>query len=38
MKKVMIIEDDKDIRNGVRILLESQEYEVKEAENGEQAL
>lgn len=36
MKKecVLIVEDDADIREGVRILLESENYEVKEAENG----
>ena len=31
---VLIIEDDADIREGVRILLESENYEVEEAENG----
>lgn len=40
MKKenVLIVEDDADIREGVRILLESENYEVKEAEDGRQAL
>ncbi len=31
---VLIVEDDADIREGVRILLESENYEVEEAENG----
>ena len=35
-EKVLIIEDDKDIREGVRILLESENYRVQEAENGRQ--
>lgn len=37
-KKIMIIEDDEDIREGVRILLESENYSVIEAENGSQGL
>ena len=37
-EKVLIVEDDKDIREGVRILLESEGYIVKEAENGRQGL
>lgn len=32
--KILIIEDDADIREGVRILLEGEQYEVLEAENG----
>lgn len=32
--KILVVEDDSDIREGVRILLESEEYEVIEAENG----
>lgn len=36
--KIMIIEDDADIREGVRILLESEGYFVTEAENGTQGL
>ena len=35
---VLIIEDDADIREGVRILLESENYEVEEAENGKKGL
>lgn len=35
---IMIVEDDGDIREGVRILLESEGYEVTEAENGLEAL
>ena len=37
-KKIMVIEDDEDIREGVRILLESEQYSVIEAENGLQGL
>lgn len=36
--QILIIEDDADIREGVRILLESENYNVLEAENGEQGL
>ena len=32
--KILVVEDDSYIREGVRILLESEEYEVIEAENG----
>lgn len=35
---VLIIEDDADIREGVRILLESENYSVEEAENGRKGL
>ena len=40
MKKeqVLIVEDDADIRDGVRILLESEGYAVMEAEDGRQGL
>ena len=40
MKKeqVLLIEDDADIREGVRILLESENYCVEEAENGKSVL
>ena len=37
-EKVLIIEDNKDIREGVRILLESENYRVQEAENGRKGL
>ena len=37
-ENVLIIEDDKDIREGVRILLESESYQVVEASNGTQGL
>lgn len=37
-EQILIIEDDPDIREGVRILLESENYEVKEAENGRKGL
>ena len=36
--KILIIEDDADIREGVRILLESEQYTVTEAENGSEGL
>ena len=36
--KVLIIEDDEDIREGIRILLESEQYTVTEAENGKKGL
>ena len=35
---ILIIEDDEDIRDAVRILLESEQYAVTEAENGEKGL
>lgn len=35
---ILIIEDDADIREGVRILLESEDFNVKEAENGASGL
>lgn len=37
-EQVLIIEDDADIREGVRILLESENYHVSEAENGRKGL
>lgn len=37
-ERVLIIEDDADIREGVRILLESEGYDVQEAENGRKGL
>lgn len=37
-ESVLIIEDDADIREGVRILLESEGYHIVEAENGSQGL
>jgi len=37
-ENVLIIEDDPDIREGVRILLESENYCVKEAQNGKAGL
>ncbi len=36
--KILIVEDDADIREGVRILLESEGYTVTEADNGEKGL
>ena len=35
---ILIIEDDEDIREGVRILLESEDYRVQEAGNGSRGL
>ena len=35
---VLIIEDDKDIREGIRILLEGEGFSVTEAENGMEGL
>ena len=32
--QILIVEDDADIREGVRILLEGEGYPVEEAENG----
>ena len=37
-ENVLMIEDDEDIREGVRILLESENYQVMEAANGTQGL
>ncbi len=37
-EKILIIEDDPDIREGVRILLESEDYRVTEAGNGKEGL
>ena len=37
-EKILIIEDDEDIREGVRILLESEQYIVTEADNGRSGL
>jgi len=36
--KVLVVEDDADIREGIRILLESENYRVTEAENGRKGL
>lgn len=38
MNKILIVEDDKDIREGIAILLESEGYETVEAETGSDAL
>lgn len=38
MKKILVVEDDKDIREGTAILLRSEGYEVLEAETGSDAL
>lgn len=37
-ENILIVEDDADIREGVRILLESENYNVQEAANGRQGL
>ena len=36
--KILLVEDDQDIREGVRILLESESYTVTEADSGEAGL
>ncbi|BAK47541.1 response regulator consisting of a CheY-like receiver domain [Clostridium sp. SY8519] len=36
--KILVIEDDRDIREGIRILLEGEGYAVEEAENGMEGL
>ena len=36
--KILLVEDDADIREGVRILLESENYQVTEADNGSRGL
>ena len=38
MQTIMIVEDDPDIRDGVRILLSGEGYRILEAENGTRAL
>ena len=38
MQTIMIVEDDPDIRDGVRILLSGEGYRILEAENGSRAL
>lgn len=38
MEKILIVEDDADIKEGVRILLEGEGYSVSEAENGRKGL
>lgn len=38
MERILMIEDDEDIREGVRILLEGEGYEVLEAKNGGEGL
>ena len=41
MKKqqtILIVEDEAEIREGIRILLSGESYTILEAENGEQAL
>lgn len=37
-EEILIIEDDTDIREGVRILLESENYKIVEATNGQEGL
>lgn len=36
--KIMVVDDDADIRQALRVLLETENYEVSEADNGEMAL
>ncbi|GAA0778059.1 vancomycin resistance response regulator transcription factor VanR-I [Clostridium subterminale] len=38
MEKILIIEDDEDIRDILRVYLEGQSYEIWEAENGAEAM
>jgi CheY-like chemotaxis protein len=38
MKKILVVEDDRDIRKNMKLLLESEGYEVTLAENGRLAL
>jgi CheY-like chemotaxis protein len=38
MKKILVVEDDRDIRKNMKLLLESEGYEVLLAENGRLAL
>lgn len=37
-KNILIIEDDQDIREGIRILLEGEGFSVTEAKNGKEGL
>lgn len=37
-KRILVVEDEPDLRNGLRIRLEASGYEIMEAENGESAL
>lgn len=37
-KNILIIEDDEELREGIRVLLSSEEYSFVEAENGEKGL
>ena len=37
-KKILVVEDDKDIRRNMKLLLESERYAVEVAENGQVAL
>lgn len=38
MAKILIVEDDKDLNNAYKIILESENYDVASAFNGKQAL
>ena len=35
---ILLVEDDGDIREGIRVLLESEGFQVREAQSGSQAL
>ncbi|MBD3262564.1 MAG: response regulator [Candidatus Altiarchaeales archaeon] len=37
-QKILVVDDEADIRNSVKTLLEAMEYEVREAEDGETCL
>ena len=36
--KIVVVDDDVDIRQALRVLLEKEDYEVVEADNGKRAL
>ena len=38
MQTILVVDDDEEIREGIRILLGGDEYVILEAENGERAL
>ncbi len=37
-EKIMVVDDDQDIREVIQVLLSSEEYNVIEASNGKEAL
>jgi len=38
MKTILIIDDDKSVRDSIKMILEYERYEVEFAENGDQGL